>query len=263
MSPFVSPPIAAWRSRPGHEFRFAEVWLQRSGGGFQLRHVADCAVPGNELRELAPGDLQAWAQTTQAGAFRPNKAAPGLRRGWRTEAVSASDLETAFDGLYPGAVADWFAVEQGAAVITSFREFTGRQTGMYRCTAQLSDVQAAAVIRAGCAPQVCLRRRLWTVDGLLPDAPTGKSEIPCLEPCALLLEFARRATRLEQDERVPLNLGTGELATLRAAVDLALAQPDPTVREGDTSAPANPRRLLLLREKLSSVLQSAEPVKEV
>ena len=51
-------------------------------------------------------------------------------------------METALEGLYPGAVADWYAVQSGTATVTSFREFVERQTGMYRRVSELEDPQA-------------------------------------------------------------------------------------------------------------------------
>jgi hypothetical protein len=97
--------------------------------------------------------------------------------------------------LYPGAVADWFATQAAQPPVTSYREFTSRQTGMYRITTHLDDAAVAAVIHACCHKDFCLKRRLWTVEGAAPDAADAKSLIPCLEPCAILLEAARKAAR--------------------------------------------------------------------
>jgi hypothetical protein len=81
--------------------------------------------------------------------------------------------------------------------VTDYRAFTERQTGMYRITTKLSDSDVAGVIRACCAKESCLKRRLWTISGLETDSPETKSIIPCLEPCAMLLESARTAARLK------------------------------------------------------------------
>lgn len=243
--------------------QIAEVLLIRAGAGVHLRHASDRSAPVGALRELAPEELREWAQWTREGAFRPNKFAPGLRSGWRTEAVDSVALETALEGLYPGAMADWYSLQQGTGLVTPFREFTARQTGMYRNTGHQSDPQAAALIQAGCSPRCCQRRRLWTVAGLAPDGPGEKSEIPCLEPCALLLEFARWTVRRDQDRPAPSVLDDHDLASLRAALTLALDHPDPLTREGDTSSPRNPRRLLLLMHKLSTTPSGSIRTKEV
>ena len=108
-------------------------------------------------------------------------------------------MEQALNQLYPGAIADWYAAQTQPVPVTNYREFTERQTGMYRIATLLDDQQAAAVIRAGCHRRCCLKRRHWLVAGLEPDPAAEKSLIPCLEPCAVLLELARQAVRLEQE----------------------------------------------------------------
>ncbi len=216
------------------ETLFGQVLIGRAGKGFELRHAVDTEVKQENLKLVSVHELRALAQFSATGLFRPLKSAPNLRRGWRVSAVDESVLEEALNHLYPGAVADWFAVRSGAPPITSYRQFTARQTGMYRITTLLSDKIAAATIRACCHVDFCLKKRLWSVDGLASDAPDKKSAIPCLEPCAILLEFARKVARLEQEScgAVP-----------------PLAQPDLTVPETDFDSPSNPRRVRFALEK--------------
>jgi hypothetical protein len=106
------------------------------------------------------------------------------------------------------------------------------------------------VIRATCDARFCLKRRLWSVGDLPPDAEAEKSRIPCLEPCAILLDFARKAMRSEQEEKVQLALAPAEIESLRAVVQRAMDLPDPALREADLSRADNPRRLKRLLEKL-------------
>jgi hypothetical protein len=178
------------------------------------------------------------------GAFRPLKTSPNLQTGWRFLAREEAQLEFALNTLYPGAMANWFATKFSESAPTNYREFTNRQTGMYRITAMLTDAQVAPMVRACCNKNFCLKQRLWTVDGLETDSVTEKSLIPCLEPCAILLEFARKAMRLEQQaesaaaSHSPENLSTEQNI-----------EPGGEIREADFENPQNPRRLQLLREK--------------
>ena len=240
------------------ELLLAQVLVRRGEPGFELRHVSDRAAPSESLKLVQLHDLRALANHTAAGEFRPIKAAPNLRPGWRCLAKSDSELAAALEQLYPGAVADWFALRQPEPPVTHYRDFTARQSGMYRITAMLTDPQAAQVTRACCDERFCLKHRCWTVPGLAPDSPNGKSLIPCLEPCAVMLEFARKAVRIEQEEQKPtLSLAPSELATLMAAIDTTLAQPSAAHRDADFSAPDNHRRLQLLREKLQVLVPVA------
>lgn len=243
----------------GTELVWLEVLVRREPAGFSLRHERDRATPDGSLRSLPVDELREWAQVTAAGAFRPNKAAPSLRAGWVTRVADAAELETALRGLYPGSLADWLEVRQASPGVTHFREFVGRQSGLYRAARELSDGAAAEVIRAGCAPEFCRRQRLWTVDGLAPEAAGTKSCVPCLEPCALVLELARRAGQLAAEPGAELPSSRPPLEALLRAVEAELAQPPTDVREGELDDPRNPRRLAWQRERLRTALAALPP----
>lgn len=251
MAAVNNPALAAFCAAIGSELVLAQVRVRRLESGFELRHVDDQNTGAEGLRLVPLNELRALAHHTAAGEFRPIKAAPNLRAGWLCRVASEDELELALNQLYPGAIADWFAAQQPAPPVTHYRDFTARQSGMYRITTMLPDPQAAQVIRACCDARFCLKRRLWTVDSLAPDAAEAKSLIPCLEPCAVMLEFARKAVRIEQEEDKPtLTLAPSEVASLLAALEATVAHPPAGQREADFAAADNPRRLQLLREKL-------------
>jgi len=256
VSAVPNPALDAFVAQLATEFVFAEVLVRRTGDSFRLTHLSDrdagplCSVTVEELREVT--------QFTAAKQFRPLKSAPNLQRGWEFVADSEAELELALECLYPGAVADWFAARQPHPPVTHYRDFTARQTGMYRITTMLDDEQVAQVARAGCHARSCLKQRLWTVPGLETDRLEQKSAIPCLEPCAVLLEFARTAMRLEQREKAAVALSAEEWATCAVALERLSATPRSEVREADFAAAENPRRALLVLEKLKPVLARDE-----
>ena len=240
----------AFLKRIDPELVFAEVLLRRMENGFEARHAADRNV--NPLRMVSLSELRHIAQFTERKAFRPLKSAPNLQRGWQFLARNSSELGDALRELYPGAVADWFAAQQPEPPITHYRGFTARQTGMYRITTMLNDEEAAHVIRACCHRQFCLKQRLWTVEGLPPDGAAGKSLIPCLEPCAILLEFARTVVRLEQNEPFQAPDSAAERRALAASLEQIAGTPGGEIREADFSAPQNPRRAQWMLEKIKA-----------
>lgn len=231
-----NPALSAFVASLTVETIFGQVWIHRLERGFELRHVADRETDPADLRQLGENDIRPLAQFAAGGAFRPLKSAPNLQSGWRAVVADEELLGAALDKLYPGAVADWFAARTPPAPMTSYRDFTARQTGMYRITTHLDDTTAGAVIRTCCHKDFCLKRRLWTVARLAPDPAVDKSIIPCLEPCAILLEFARKIARLEQGDRI-------EPPPVLADVEVA---------ETDFDAPNNPRRLRFVLEKQSA-----------
>jgi hypothetical protein len=254
--------LQAFLAQIGRELVLGQALIRRVGPGYELRHVADRERESRFLRELRLSDLRELACFTDSGAFRPLKAAPSLRAGWWLRLSDDNALDAALNQLYPGAMADWFAARSSCPPVTNYREFTGRQTGMYRITAMLDDAQATRVARACCHKGFCLKRRLWTVNGLTPEMVEEKSSIPCLEPCAVLLEFARKAMRMEQEKRLQLELSPSEAVTLAVALRTALAHPDTTLREADFDAPGNPRRFQLLLERIQPLAAAGEKAAE-
>jgi hypothetical protein len=200
MTVIENPALKAFAAQMGSELTLAQVLILRHGAGFELRHIDDRDVPADSLRQLSLPEMRQWAQYNDAGEFRPLKSAPDLRRGWKLSLANDAELETALNHLYPGALADWFAAQASNPPVTNYREYTGRQSGMYRIITMLTDVQVGKVISATCYKSHCLKRRLWTVAGTRVDSPGAKSLIPCLEPCAVFMESARKTRRASQQE---------------------------------------------------------------
>lgn len=258
----ATPAIEALVRAASPTFHWAEVLVQASGDNYQVRHRADEQLATDKLQLVPREGLRSLASRTQQGAFRPLRSAPDLAQGWRTELKGMAQLEQALNDLYPGSVADWFATQQSTVPVTHYPDFTNRQTGMYRITQKLSDEQAQAVIRATCHSRFCLKQRLWTIQGLEPDPQGHKSLIPCLEPCAILLETARKAMRIEQEEKLQLELAPSELASLLGAAEQLLTNNVQTGRTADLSTPLNGRRLQLILEKYRQRLEPISPSEE-
>lgn len=250
-NPALERLVGALGLPPHPTLRFGPTLLRSNGPGvFELLHVEDASTDPTRLVSVEVDALAALAANDRQGRFRPNKASPDLVGGWICRPRDPESLGEALESLLPGGLSDWYAALDPALRVVTYREFADRQTGMYRNTSSLSDPEACEVARACCDVRFCLRRRLWPVGEIGVDAAGSKSEAPCLEPCALLLELARRAHRMSQEERSTLHLGETDLASIAVALDTAIAHPPSDLREGDLSNSAHPRRLLLLREKL-------------
>jgi len=230
----------------GEGLVFCQVLIRRAAAEFELRHMQDMAAAVESLRMIQLREVRELAQTTAAGAFRPLKSAPNLRAGWRLTVRGEDSLFEALNALYPGAVADWFAARSAAPPVTDYRQFTSRQTGMYRITATLANEAAEAAVAACCHEDFCLKRRLWSVGGLGPEGASHKSLIPCLEPCAVMLEFARKVGRWEQGVDAPERGEASPAGNVGAAP-----------AECDFDAPANPRRQRFVLEKRRRAVTSA------
>ena len=195
-------------------FRIGEIAVERSAAGaFALSHRDD--VGRAELVEYGkPDDATEIARFADDGKYRPLKTAPNLRHGWRLILRNAGELELAIDLFYPARLATLAAWQTGALVTTPFRETLGRQSGMYRVAARISDEDADALVGNFCRSDGgCLRTILWKRDsaGILPSTllpltkfdpqvdQTGRGE-PCLpmlcqEGCNLLVAEAREVVK--------------------------------------------------------------------
>lgn len=188
-------------------------------GGYELRHRADVGQPPETLtRHDDPEAAAGLAINDDAGAYRPLKTAPNLRRGWRLVVADAAGLRRALEGFYPGRAGAWRTFQTGGSVeTTSLRETLNRQTGMYRVTGKLTPEQADALVGRFCRSDGgCLRTILWRRDPAgtvasthLPAEKfdpahdqTGRGEpgvIPllCQEACNLLVAEARKVVKGE------------------------------------------------------------------
>ena len=190
-------------------------------GGYELRHRDEAVRPVSELdTRTDPEDAAALALYDDAGAYRPLKTAPNLRRGWRLVLPDAGALRLALDLFYPARLGAWRAFGRGQLATTPLRETLGRQTGMYRITAKITDEQADALVGRFCRSDGgCLRTILWRRDvaGTVPstrlpvekfdpahDQATGEKGgeefIPllCQEACNLLVAEARAVVKGER-----------------------------------------------------------------
>jgi hypothetical protein len=202
-APNDNPWLAHFIDARWDEVVIAQVLVKRTAGGFELRHIADERAEVGTLKAIRPSDARKIANFNSAGEYRPLKSTPDLPSGWMVRANSPEELEEALNHFYPNALADRFALSQTPPPITGYREYTARQTGMYRITTFLSDDNLARVIENFCTTK-CLKQRLWTSGQIPTDPPEKKSAIPCLEPCAILLEAARKEVRaLQEAERNP------------------------------------------------------------
>lgn len=247
---FIPPSLQAWLGHWTDQIHLVEVLIRQVQDGYELRHASDASKFRDELKHLALEELRIWVQTTETGSFRPNKLAPNLRRGWICTVGTDFLLGEALRHLYPGAIADWYA-EQMEHSARSFREFFGRQTGMYRAVRQISDTEAARAVTANCAPEFCRRRRIWEAPGLSADRLEDTSAIPCFEPCGTMMEMARRAAKSEQGPAISISWSRDDLTSIQEALKRLMEARSENVREGDLASPINPRRVRWTLQKIN------------
>ena len=194
-----------------------EIAVRSSAGHYVLTHRGD--LGRNDLQPLESVEAVAdLVKFDEAGAYRPLKTAPNLRRGWQLRVANLQELRLALDDFYPGRLALLAAWQNQQLKTTTLRETLDRQTGMYRVAAKVSDDQINDLVAGLCRSDGgCLRTILWKRDttGAVASAklPPQKFEpnydqtgaagsaptIPllCQEACNLLVAECRNLVKSE------------------------------------------------------------------
>ena len=214
MLPRVRRVLADWLASGARGI--GQIAIESQAAGFALRHYED--VGRDQLKTYRSADAAIeLAKFDDAGNYRPLKTAPNLRHGWHLELSDLSALERALDLFYPGRLALLAAWESNCLTTTSLRDTLGRQTGMYRVAAKISDQSIDELVGSFCRSQGgqpgCLRTILWPRDAsgtqpslrlpldkfIAPVDQTARNEkvIPllCQEACNLLVAAARETVK--------------------------------------------------------------------
>jgi sirohydrochlorin cobaltochelatase len=146
-------------------FCFGQILIQKKqGAGFVLSHRDDALLNQLQMYRDAENAIEI-AKNDDAGNYRPLKTAPNLRHGWRLELATIEGLRRALGYFYPGRLAVFEAWKSGYLNTTALRDTLGRQSGMYRVAAKISDSQINNVVADFCrSDSGCLRTILWKRD---------------------------------------------------------------------------------------------------
>lgn len=220
---------------------------------YDLRHVDDADTAAGHLdAHTDPLDARQIAKHDDEGRYRPLKTAPTLRTGWHFSGLDAAAAVQAVDVFYPATIANWHREQSGALDITHWAEATGRQTGIYDITEELTGAAVDWVAEACCVDSQCLKRREWdeTADREL-SVPRGDGPFPCREPCSLVIAAARKWATLEREEEQAyvLHLTPSEKEQLETLLDAVAEGRAGAVREADVRDGANRYRARFLRAK--------------
>ncbi|MDB6074622.1 MAG: hypothetical protein JWO89_2262, partial [Verrucomicrobiaceae bacterium] len=199
-----SPTIIPWlEQKAAYGLTIGQVRVKKEDEGYLLCHLEDIAALDFIAVQHGSEAAREIAQLDAAGAFRPLKSAPNLKRGWAVHVADVQALRLALDHLYPAALGLAIQEEQGTLQPVPLRANLGRQTGMYRFTNTISDDQAVDMVGKGCDyNSKCLRRITWGLTKEQPlygpavakTLPLEGADVPllCVEVCPLIVGQARK-----------------------------------------------------------------------
>lgn len=190
-----------------------ELSIVATDVGYRLTHREDVerADLVSSAGSAAAGELALY---DDAGKYRPLKTAPTLRHGWEIRVAGEAEVADAVDAFYPGRLSALTAWNAQRLTTTALRETLGRQTGMYRAAARITDEQVEALVGQAChSDGGCLRTILWKRDaaGACPSASLppekfdpmadqfrGEARVApllCQEICNILVAEAREVVK--------------------------------------------------------------------
>jgi sirohydrochlorin cobaltochelatase len=166
--------------------------------GYELRHVDDAGC--DDLRELVSlEEVRELVRLDDAGNFRPLRAAPTLRRGWRYHAPDEGALRDALDYFYPAEVANAELWGTENLPLTPWRETAERQTGRFRIVRELDEPGVAEMVATICERQ-CLKQRLWSPADELVTDESDAIPLLCPEACNYFVGKAREKLKGPETE---------------------------------------------------------------
>jgi hypothetical protein len=171
--------------------RLGELTILREGDACVLRGPG---VP----RETIPPDedtLRRRIRLDAGGRYRPLSGARTLPEGWQVETGPALSLERAIETVYPLALTHTRLHAEGGLRIVTLDEVLSRQTGRYEASANLPGDRRALAIRLLCGR--CVRVPVWNGE------ECEVAEIPCPEPCSVLVSLCREAAFWDDEPPEP------------------------------------------------------------
>ena len=201
--PFSKPVGEFLKSAP-QPWIMGEVALRQDSNSpsheFHLLHKNDIDSDASTLREIRSfAELRELIRLDQDGNFRPLRAAPNLRSGWRFSSVHLSDILLALDYIYPAEIANWALWKEGALATTPWAVTAERQSGRFRIVREIDDAGIQELVQQVCE-RGCLKRRLWSPASQKIESNPNEIPLPCPEACNYLVAKAREKLKGGEEE---------------------------------------------------------------
>ncbi len=165
--------------------RFGELTIRDGVDGTTV------GVPGKGCRKLESSAeaVSAFIRQGDDGRYRPLSGARTLPRGWKVVITSSFPLAPAIEAVYPMATVHQRMLATGNLPVVPLEAVLARQSGRYESSSSLSQGRRLLAIGTLCGG--CVRVPVWS------DAACGPEEIPCPEPCSVMVALCREAALWE------------------------------------------------------------------
>lgn len=150
---------------------------------------------------VLPGDAWEWARTDGQGRYRPLPGMRTLRQGWLVRCRDEEELRAVLDDVYPLALRHMELWERGNLLTVPLQAVLARQSGRYEAAVRLSESGRAAAGTVLC--ERCVKTPIWH------EGAVAQGEIPCPEPCSVLVSLCREGALWEAEPPAPAAIDPG------------------------------------------------------
>ena len=182
----VTAPAAGFLPNAPLPWRMGQIRIEP---GYELRHMDD-AGRDNLIQLMSLAEIRELVRLDEAGDFRPLRASPTLRRGWRFHAPNETALREALDYFYPAEAANAELWRLENLPVAAWSETANRQTGRFRVVRDLKD-DGVRELSATVCERECLKQRLWSPVAKAIDEEAGAIPLLCPEACNYFVGKAR------------------------------------------------------------------------
>jgi sirohydrochlorin cobaltochelatase len=144
--------------------------------------------------EGSPAALRRHVRFDDYGRYRPLAGARSLPHGWRARCRTV-ELPFLLDEIYPLALRHSEQWAAGTLRVVPLDDVLTRQTGRYAVAAELDGRGRETAARVLCA--ACVKIPVWRGDR------PGDDQIPCPEPCSMLVSLCREAALWQREPPAP------------------------------------------------------------
>ena len=109
--------------------KMGQICWRRMGKVWDVRHIQDQGVAVGKLKNLGTLDeLEEVVRWDGKGQYRPLRSEENLVPGWHYQTNSAEGFREAIEVIYPGALGNWSAQQNGKLRVIDWKGAVKKQT---------------------------------------------------------------------------------------------------------------------------------------
>lgn len=166
--------------------RVGQIYWKKMGELWEIRHIQDQGVAVGQLKSLRTLDqLEELVRWDGQGRYRPLRSEENLVPGWHYQTNSAEGFREAIEVIYPGALGNWSAQQNGKLRVIDWKGAVKKQTESLQILIEGEKIAVEETKNVLCLAR-CSKTPLWAGESIFGKA--GTAPFICVEPCPVFFE---------------------------------------------------------------------------